>query len=178
MFNWLVWISKPLWVLVIAQIVLISGFLLLGIWLVLRGEQQQIAEVKQQIKQQYTAVQHIQQQQRTMPTLIVMQRQLAEWQAANTPFHADMAAQLVSTMLLQSSASLLSWQLDGQQSNRRAWLLTFSADYQALLHMLRQFIGLPHVLRIEQLAMKSTDGVLHIEMTLVKPVAQRREDVE
>ncbi|MBJ7222970.1 MULTISPECIES: hypothetical protein [unclassified Brenneria] len=180
MLNWPVWISKPLWVLASAQLVPMVIFSWLGIVLALSGGQQRAEALKQQIDKQYAAIRHIQQQLGTMPALTVLTEQLAGVATETAPFHADMPAQRLSALLSQSGASLLSWRpdLNPVSANREAWQLTFSADYPALLRMLRKFIAQPHILKIEHLAMKSTEGALHIDMTWVKPMAERREEGE
>ncbi|ATA26338.1 hypothetical protein BIY26_02905 [Brenneria goodwinii] len=176
--NWSGWASKPLWALAAAQAMLVGGFSLFGIAMVLQTEQQQMVQIKQRIDQQLAAIQHLQQQLKALPSFATLKTQLSERKADNPPFHADMPSLLVTAPLSQSGASLLSWQPERHHNGSDAWLLTFSADYQATLHVLRKFIALPHVLRIEQLAMKSVDGVLHINLRLVKPAAKRRSDVE
>ncbi|QTF06837.1 hypothetical protein HC231_01960 [Brenneria izadpanahii] len=178
--NWSGWGSKPLWMLAAAQAVLVGGFLLLGIEMILKTERQQIMQINQRVDRQHAAIRHLRQQLQTLPSFAMLKTQLAQRKTANPPFHADMPSLLVTAPLSQSGATLLSWQPEGHQNDndRNAWLLSFSADYQGMARVLRKFIALPHVLRIEQLAMKSVDGVLHISMRLVKPAAERRSDVE
>lgn len=178
MLNWPGWGSKPLWALTAAQIVLVGGFSLLGMALVLAAEQRQTAQASQMIAEQRAAIQHIQQQLKAMPSFAALKMQLAERKTEKTSFHADIPSLLVTTPLSQSEALLLSWQPVADRNSHNAWLLTFSADYQGVLHVLRKFIAQPHVLRIERLAMQSAEGALHIEMNLMKPTAERGAEIE
>ncbi|MCL2892411.1 hypothetical protein [Brenneria tiliae] len=176
--GWAAWVSKPLWVLAAAQVIPLLAFALLVARWTLWEEQRQMTDIERQIKQQTLAVRHIRQELATMPALSAMQKQLAAWEAERRLFPADMPAQLVAAPLSQSGAVLLSLQPAQDPADRAVWLLTFRADYRGVLQVLRQFIALPHVLRIEQLTMKSAQEGLHIEMTLMKPPAERRDGVE
>ncbi|PWC14762.1 hypothetical protein [Brenneria corticis] len=180
--GWAAWVSKPLWVLAAAQVIPLLAFALPVARWTLWEEQRQMADIERQLEQHTLAVRHIRQELATMPALPAMQTQLAAWQAEQRLFPADMPAQLVAAPLSQSGAVLLSLQPAQSpardSADRAVWLLTFRADYRGVLQVLRQFIALPQVLRIEQLTMKSAQGGLHIEMTLIKPQAERRDGVE
>ncbi|MCL2897732.1 hypothetical protein [Brenneria tiliae] len=176
--GWAAWISKPLWVLAAAQVIPLLAFALPVARWTLWEEQRQITDIERQLAQHTLAVRHIRQELATMPALSVMQTQLAAWEAERRLFQDDMPARLVAAPLSQSGAVLLSLQPAPDPADRSVWLLTFRADYRGVLQVLRQFIALPHVLRIEQLTMKSAQEGLHIEMSLMKPPAERRDGVE
>ncbi|MEE3664734.1 hypothetical protein V2I52_22905 [Brenneria sp. g21c3] len=176
--DWPGWGSKPRWILAAAQVVLIGAFSLLGSVLVLNAERQQILQVNQMIMEQRAAIRHLRRQLDSLPSFAALQVRLAERKSEKPSFHADMPSLLVSAPLSKSGAVLLSWQPAAHQDNHQAWLLTLSADYQGLLLVLRKFIALPHVLRIERLTMTSVEGVLHIDMHLLKATAERRAEIE
>ncbi|PWC16633.1 hypothetical protein DDT52_17695 [Brenneria roseae subsp. roseae] len=188
MLNWTVWISQPFWILAIAQVALMTVFILLGNWLVLGEVRQEMADVEQQIGEHSLGIQNIQQQLATMPSLADMQTQLTAWTTGKTPFHVDRVAQLATEPLSRSGAVLLSWQPAVRKSTliaeETAWILTFRSDYQGLLNVVRQFIALPYVLRMDQLVVKSTespsytDRALHVEMTVMRPTIGRSKKVE
>ncbi|MCG8709677.1 hypothetical protein JHU04_002928 [Brenneria sp. 4F2] len=178
MLNWAGWGSKPRWMLAAAQVVLVGGFTLFGIMVTLTAERRQIMQVNHMITEHRVAIRHLQQQLGAMPSIAGLRMQLAEQKTATSAFHADTPSQLVSAPLSQPGTSLLSWQPLIDQRSHNAWLLTFSADYQGLLEVLRKFTALPSVLRIDRLVIKSVERGLHIDMNLVKPAAERRTEIE
>ncbi|WP_409308538.1 hypothetical protein [Pectobacterium sp. B1J-3] len=190
MFNWTRWISQPFWVLAMVQIVVVTVFILLGNETILGGVRQEIVDIKQQIDEQSQALHNIQQQLAMMPLLADMQAQLATETTDQPPFHTDMLAQLVAHPLSHAGAVLLSLQPEQQKSQTTsmgdAWILTFRADYLGLLTVIRQFTALPYVLRIERLAVRSTetplravaDHTLHVEMVVMRPIGQWSQRIE
>ncbi|RLM30224.1 hypothetical protein BHG07_11710 [Brenneria salicis ATCC 15712 = DSM 30166] len=188
MINWTLWISQPWWKLALAQIVLITAFICLGNRLVLEELRREIAVSEQQIGEQSRGIRNIQQQLTTMPTLAEMQTQLTAWTKDKTPFSVDMAAQWVTEPLSQSGALLLSWQPVQQNApataEDSAWNLSFHSDYSGLINVVRHFISLPYVLRLEQLMVKSTaqaskaDRWLRVEMTVMRPTVGRSQRIE
>lgn len=166
-----------MWMLA-AQAALIGAFSLLGIMLVLNAEQQKIAQFKQMMTEQRAAIGHLRGQLDELPSFATLQMRLAERETEKPSALADMPSLLVNAPLSQSGAVLLSWLPVDDRHSRHAWLLTFSADYQGVLHVLRKFIALPYALRIERLTMTSVEGVLHIDMHLLKPSADREATIE
>ncbi|MFC3393964.1 hypothetical protein [Brenneria rubrifaciens] len=188
MLNWSVWISQPFWILAIAQIVPVMIFILLGSGLVFGPLKHDIADIEQQIGEQSLGIRNIQQQLAAMPTRSDMQAQLTAWTVGKTPFLGERLAQWAAEPLSQSGAVLLSWQPVQHKSpaadEDTAWRLTFSSDYQSLLNVVRQFISLPYVLRMDRLIVKSAESPsytgrpLHVEMTVMRPTVSRSEKVE
>ncbi|MEC5343834.1 hypothetical protein ABRZ24_14670 [Brenneria populi] len=174
--NWPGWGSKPLWALTAAQVILVGVFSLLGTALLPAAEQRRTAQVEQMIAERRAAIRHMQQQLDAMPPFAALKMQLAEREKEKTLSHEDMP--LAAAPLSRSGALLLSWRPSPRQNSHSAWLVTFRADYQGALQVLRNYIALPYVLRIEGLAMRSAEEGLHIEMSLMKPTAERRQEIE